>query len=396
MLQSFSSVLKFNKQPSVAIIGWRGMVGSVLLERMIKKNNFLHFYPSFFSTSKFNQNIESKFINKIKLYNSKIENAYDFSLLKKFPIILTTQGSSYTQKVYNILRNRHNWKGFWIDAASDLRMSNNSIIVLDPINKKEIIRAIKSQNIKNFIGGNCTVSCMLMGIGSLFKLNLVKWMHSVTYQAVSGGGANYINELLKQFKILGNIPETDLPILNVMNKILHKQKSNKFYDNKNFDAPIGGSLIPWIDSDMNNGISKEEWKGMSETNKILSKNLNFNTSNIQIENTCIRIGTIRTHAQSILIKLTKYIPLKEIEQIISDSNKWVKIIPNNKKDSVKYLNPIYVSNTLNIAVGRLRTMKMGKSYISLFTLGDQLLWGAAEPLRRTLMIIIDKIKKHFS
>ncbi|QFQ32608.1 aspartate-semialdehyde dehydrogenase [Buchnera aphidicola (Aphis fabae)] len=367
---------------SVGFIGWRGMVGSVLLNRMREENDFLKIIPHFFSTSQLGQ--DGPIINNKVFKNLK--DAYNLNLLEEMDIIITCQGGSYTDTVYSKLR-KNNWKGYWIDAASSLRMKNDSIIVLDPINLKSIKTAL-DDGIKTFVGSNCTVSLMLMALGGLFSNKLVEWISVSTYQAASGAGAQYVIELLKQMGALYNVVSKDLSsnvysILDIIKKVTKKIQDDKF-PLKYFSVPLAGSLIPWIDIDMGTGQSREEWKGQFETNKILgSKN------QVIIDGTCVRISSIRCHSQSILIKLNKNISLKNMEEIIVNHNKWVHFIPNNIEDTIFKLTPSAVTGTLKIPVGRLRKLSMGDKYFSAFTVGDQLLWGAAEPLRRMLSLLIN-------
>ncbi|WP_187312789.1 aspartate-semialdehyde dehydrogenase [Buchnera aphidicola] len=367
---------------SVGFIGWRGMVGSVLLNRMREENDFLKITPHFFSTSQSGQ--YGPTINNIVFKNLK--DAYNLNLLEEMDIIITCQGGSYTDTVYSKLR-KNNWQGYWIDAASTLRMKDDSIIVLDPVNLKVIKKALDN-GIKTFVGSNCTVSLMLMALGGLFSNNLIEWISVSTYQAASGAGAKYVIELLKQMGSLYNVVSQDLSnelssILDIEKKISQKMKDNDF-PLKYFSVPLAGSLIPWIDIDMGNGQSREEWKGQFETNKILGSK-----SKIIIDGTCVRISSIRCHSQSFLIKLNKNISLKNIEEIIVSHNKWVDFIPNNIQETICKLTPSAVTGTLKIPVGRVRKLSMGDKYFSAFTVGDQLLWGAAEPLRRMLNLLIN-------
>ncbi|CAL4325164.1 Aspartate-semialdehyde dehydrogenase [Buchnera aphidicola (Protaphis terricola)] len=367
---------------SVGFIGWRGMVGSVLLERMIQENDFIKIHPHFFSTSQPGQ--DGPIINNILFKNLK--DAYNINLLKEMDIILTCQGGFYTNAVYSKLR-KENWRGYWIDASSTLRMSDDSIIVLDPINLK-IIQEGLDNGIKTFVGSNCTVSLMLMALGGLFSKNLIEWISVSTYQAASGAGAKYIIELLKQMGALYNVVSKDLlnksySILDIEKKVTKEIENNQF-PLKYFPIPLAGNLIPWIDIDMNNGQSREEWKGQFETNKILGfKN------KVIIDGICVRISSIRCHSQSFTIKLNKNLSLKNIEEIIVSHNNWVSFVPNSIEETISKLTPSSVTGTLNIPIGRLRKMNIGEKYFSAFTVGDQLLWGAAEPLRRMLNLLIN-------
>jgi len=365
---------------SVGFIGWRGMVGSVLIQRMQEENDFLSINPEFFSTSQKGQNGPN--INGISC--KKLKNAYDINLLKKMDIIITCQGSIYTEYMYPKLR-INGWKGYWIDAASTLRMSKDSVIALDPVNYKLIKNAI-DKGIKTFVGGNCTVSLMLMSLGGLFVNQLVEWVAVSTYQAASGAGASHILELLKQMGVLFSEISEDLinnsSILNIEHKVTQKSRDFSF-PVENFSVPLAGSLIPWIDIKMTNGQTKEEWKGQAETNKILQLK-----KPISIDGTCVRISSLRCHSQSFVVKLKKDVPLQDIKDIISNHNEWVNIIPNDKKSTLNKLTPSAVTGTLNIPIGRLRKLNMGKKYLSAFTVGDQLLWGASEPLRRILNLLV--------
>ncbi|ALD15379.1 aspartate-semialdehyde dehydrogenase [Buchnera aphidicola (Aphis glycines)] len=365
---------------SVGFVGWRGMVGSVLLNRMIEENDFLKIIPHFFSTSQSGQ--DGPTINNITFKNLK--NAYNLNLLEEMDIIVTCQGGSYTDAVYYQLR-KNNWNGYWIDAASTLRMKDDSIIVLDPINLKSIKKAM-DRGIKTFVGSNCTVSLMLIALGGLFKEKLIEQIYVSTYQAASGAGAKHVIELLKQMGSLYNVVSKDLSndfcsILDITKKVTKIIQDNNF-PLKHFSVPLAGSLIPWIDSDMGTGQSREEWKGQCETNKILnSKNI------VKIDGICVRISSIRCHSQSILMKLSKNISLKNIEDIIVNHNTWVNLIPNNIQETISKLTPSFVTGTLNIPIGRLKKSSIGEKYFSAFTVGDQLLWGAAEPLRRMLNLL---------
>lgn len=367
---------------SVGFVGWRGMVGSVLLNRMQEENDFLKITPHFFSTSQSGK--DSPIVPNIAC--QKLKDAYNLNLLAEMDIIITCQGASYTNAIYSKLRKNH-WQGYWIDAASTLRVKNDAIIVLDPINLKVIETAL-DHGIKTFVGSNCTVSLMLMALGGLFANKLIEWIYVSTYQAASGAGAQNIVELLKQMGALYSVVSKDLlnntySILDIIKKVTKNMQSENF-PLKYFSAPLAGSLIPWIDVDMGTGQSREEWKGQFETNKILGS-----TSKVIIDGTCVRISAIRCHSQSILIKLNKNISLKNIEEMIVTHNKWVDFIPNNVEETTCKLTPSAVTGTLKIPVGRLRKLSMGDKYFSVFTVGDQLLWGAAEPLRRMLNLLIN-------
>ncbi|MEV4951631.1 MULTISPECIES: aspartate-semialdehyde dehydrogenase [Paenarthrobacter] len=374
--------------PSVGLVGWRGMVGSVLMQRMQEENDFANINPVFFSTSNAGGAAPS-----FAEGAGKLEDAFDIETLAKLPIIVTAQGGDYTKQVHGELRNR-GWDGLWIDAASTLRMNDDSIIVLDPINR-DVIDAGLSGGVKDFIGGNCTVSCMLMGLGGLFKNNLVEWGTSMTYQAASGGGARHMRELLNQFGTLNNEVSSELDdpasaILEIDHKVLAAQRTG--VDATQFGVPLAGSLIPWIDADLGNGQSKEEWKAGVETNKILGTgNGTAGKDHIAMDGLCVRIGAMRSHSQALTLKLREDLSVTEIENLLAKDNEWAKVVPNTKEASMADLTPVAASGTLDIPVGRIRKLEMGPEYISAFTVGDQLLWGAAEPLRRMLNIVTGKL-----
>lgn len=371
----------------VGLVGWRGMVGSVLMKRMQDEGDFEHIEPVFFTTSNPGGAAPAMAKNETKL-----KSATDIAELSKCEIIISCQGGDYTTEVFPQLR-AAGWNGYWIDAASTLRMNDDAVIVLDPVNLN-VIKDAMTRGVKNFIGGNCTVSCMLMGLGGLFKHDLVDWMTSMTYQAASGGGAQHMRELLTQFGTINAAvkPLLDDPasaILEIDRTVLATQHGMSAEETRQFGVPLGGNLIPWIDKDLGNGQSKEEWKGGAETNKILGRTAT--TGNvIPVDGLCVRIGAMRCHSQALTIKLKKDVPLDEINDIIANDNQWVKFVPNTREDSVRDLTPAAVTGSLTIPVGRVRKMSMGPEYISAFTVGDQLLWGAAEPLRRMLRIVLDK------
>jgi aspartate-semialdehyde dehydrogenase len=366
--------------PTVGFVGWRGMVGSVLMQRMQDEGDFGLINPVFFSTSNAGGAAPS-FAGGA----GELQNAYDVETLAKLPIIVTAQGGGYTSEVYPKLRDA-GWDGVWIDAASTLRMDSDSIIVLDPVNR-DVIDAGLARGVRNFVGGNCTVSCMLMGLGGLFRNGLVEWGTSMTYQAASGGGARHMRELLNQFgslnsAVAANLADPSSAILDIDRAVLAQQK-NPAMDSSQFGVPLAGSVIPWIDADLGNGQSKEEWKAGAETNKILGRETE---GRIPFDGLCVRIGAMRSHSQALTLKLTEDLPVAEIERIIAADNEWAKVVPNTKEASMAELTPVAVSGTLDIPVGRIRKLEMGPEYISAFTIGDQLLWGAAEPLRRMLKI----------
>ena len=372
----------------VGLVGWRGMVGSVLMQRMQDEGDFDHIEPVFFTTSN-----AGGAAPKMAKNETTLKSAHDVAELSKCEIIISCQGGDYTSDVFPKLR-ASGWNGYWIDAASTLRMNDDAVIVLDPVNK-DVIRNALSRGVKNYVGGNCTVSCMLMGLGGLFEQGLVEWMTSMTYQAASGGGAQHMRELLTQFGTINGAvkPLLDDPasaILEIDRTVLATQHGLSADETKQFGVPLAGNLIPWIDKDLGNGQSKEEWKAGAETNKILGRGEGFGTSAIPVDGLCVRIGAMRCHSQALTIKMTKDVPLDEINDIIASHNQWVKVVPNTREASMRDLSPAAVTGSLTIPVGRLRKMSMGPDYLSAFTVGDQLLWGAAEPLRRMLRIVLDK------
>ena len=380
-------IMNFNPGDSVGFVGWRGMVGSVLMKRMLEENDFNDISPVFFTTS--NVGGEAPTFDGT-LEPSTLKDAYDLNELRQHKIIVTAQGGDYTKEVHPKLR-ESGWKGLWIDAASALRMNDDAIIVLDPINRDVIDRGLES-GVKDFIGGNCTVSCLLMGLGGLFKQGLVEWTTSMTYQAASGGGARHMREVLGQFRDLGNEVSAELndpaaAILEIDRKVLAKQRSGEL-DTAQFGVPLSGSLIPWIDSDLGNGQSREEWKSDAETNKILGLE---GDDRVIMDGLCVRIAAMRSHSQALTMKLTEDLPVAEIERIIAEDNQWAQVVPNTKDATMEGLTPVAVSGSLNIPVGRIRKLAMGPQYISAFTVGDQLLWGAAEPVRRMLKIAVGKL-----
>ncbi|MGZ3184373.1 MAG: aspartate-semialdehyde dehydrogenase [Telluria sp.] len=372
----------------VGLVGWRGMVGSVLMQRMQDEGDFAHIEPVFFTTS--NPGGDAP---KMAKNETKLKSATDITELAKCEIIISCQGGDYTSDVFPKLR-AAGWNGYWIDAASTLRMSDDAVIILDPVNL-HVIKDALAKGVKNYIGGNCTVSCMLMGLGGLFQHNLVDWMTTMTYQAASGGGAQHMRELLTQFGTINAAvkPLLDNPasaILEIDRGVLATQHGLSADETKQFGVPLAGNLIPWIDKDLGNGQSREEWKAGAETNKILGRGEAFGTAATPVDGLCVRIGAMRCHSQALTIKLKKDVPLDEINDIIASHNEWVKVVPNSREASMHDLTPAAVTGSLTIPVGRLRKMSMGPEYLSAFTVGDQLLWGAAEPLRRMLRIVLDK------
>ena len=372
----------------VGLVGWRGMVGSVLMQRMQEEGDFAHIEPVFFTTSNTGGAAPSMAKNETVL-----KDANSVAELSKCDIIISCQGGDYTSAVFPKLR-AAGWNGYWIDAASTLRMEKDAIIVLDPVNLN-VIKDALGKGVKNFVGGNCTVSCMLMGLGGLFQHGLVDWMSSMTYQAASGGGAQHMRELLTQFGTINSSVKAllDNPaaaILEIDRTVLATQHGMSADETRQFGVPLAGNLIPWIDKDLGNGRSKEEWKAGAETNKILGLGPDFGGSReIPVDGLCVRVGAMRCHSQALTIKLTKDVPLDEINDIIASNNQWVKVVPNNREASMRDLSPAATTGSLTIPVGRLRKMSMGGDYLSAFTVGDQLLWGAAEPLRRMLRIVLD-------
>ena len=380
---------------TVGLVGWRGMVGSVLMDRMVAEKDFDLVEPVFFSTSNAGGQAPAQAKNETTL-----RDAFDIQSLKKCDIIITAQGGDYTSDVFPRLR-AAGWKGHWIDAASTLRMNSDAVIILDPVNLP-VIQAAMAQGGSNWIGGNCTVSCMLMGVGALYKAGLVEWMSTQTYQAASGGGAQHMRELLTQYGTLNAEVRTLLDdpksaILDIDRQIIARQRAMGASETANFGVPLAGSLIPWIDRDLGLGkqhgeagwgTSKEEWKGMVETNKILGQGDGFGTAAVPIDGFCVRVGAMRCHSQALLFKLKKNVPLADIDAMIAADNAWVKLVPNTREDTVRHLTPVAVTGTLDIPVGRVRKLAMGPEYLGAFTIGDQLLWGAAEPLRRMLRILL--------
>lgn len=368
---------------NVGFTGWRGMVGSVLMQRMVEECDFDHIRPVFFSTSQ--QGQAAPIFAGQASQQDTLQDAYDIDALSALDIIITCQGGDYTNEIYPKLR-EIGWQGYWIDAASSLRMQDDALIILDPVNQSLIQQGL-DKGIKTFVGGNCTVSLMLMSLGGLFANDLVEWASVATYQAASGGGARHMRELLTQMGMLHADVAKELQnpasaILDIERKVTAATRSGKL-PTDNFGVPLAGSLIPWIDKQLDNGQTREEWKGQAETNKIL------NTSSvIPVDGLCVRIGALRCHSQAFTLKLKKDVSLPEIEQILATHNDWVRVIPNDRELSMRELTPAAVTGTLNTPVGRLRKLNMGPKYLSAFTVGDQLLWGAAEPLRRMLRILL--------
>jgi aspartate-semialdehyde dehydrogenase len=364
----------------VGLIGWRGMVGSVLLQRMREENNFSGIEPIFYSTS----NVGGVAPKEV-CGGSVLKDAKDLHALGECDALISCQGGKFTLEIYGPLRET-GWKGYWIDAASTLRMNDDAAIILDPVNE-DVIRAGLVRGLRTFAGGNCTVSLMLMALSGLFKLGLVEWMTTMTYQAASGAGAAKMLELVKQMECLTDLTRVNPSenALEVDRMIIQGQRGSSLPIHE-IGAPLAGSLIPWVDREMPGGQTREEWKGMAETNKIMGLN-----PPVPVDGICVRIGTMRCHSQGLCIKLTKDIPLRDIEQILASGNPWVRIIPNDKESTVRCLTPAAVSGTLDVPIGRLHKLKLGPEFLGAFTVGDQLLWGAAEPLRRMLCILREQL-----
>jgi aspartate-semialdehyde dehydrogenase len=379
----------------VGLVGWRGMVGSVLMDRMLAEKDFDLIEPVFFSTSNAGGAAPSMAKNETHLLDG-----HDINALKACDIIITCQGGDYTTEVFPKLR-AAGWKGHWIDAASTLRMKDDAVIILDPVNLPVIQNALTHGG-NNWVGGNCTVSCMLMGVGALYKAGLVEWMSTQTYQAASGGGAAHMRELLTQYgtlnaEVKAMLDDPKSAILEIDRKVIAKQRALTQAETENFGAPLGGSLIPWIDKDLGLGkhqgddgwgTSREEWKGMAETNKILGQGAGFSAPAVPVDGFCVRIGAMRCHSQALTFKLKKNVPLADIEAMIAADNEWVQVVTNTREATLQHLTPVAVTGTMNIPVGRIRKMAFGPEYVGAFTIGDQLLWGAAEPLRRMLRILL--------
>ena len=379
----------------VGLVGWRGMVGSVLMDRMQAEGDFALIEPLFFSTSNAGGKAPAQAKNETTL-----QDAFDIAALKRCDIIISAQGGDYTSEIFPKLR-AAGWNGHWIDAASTLRMEKEAVIILDPVNLPVIQKALASGG-KNWVGGNCTVSCMLMGVGALYKAGLVEWMSTQTYQAASGGGAQHMRELLTQYgtlnaEVKAMLDDPKSAILEIDRKVIAKQRALTTSETANFGVPLGGSLIPWIDKDLGIGksrdepgwgMSKEEWKGMAETNKILGQGPDFGSVETPVDGFCVRVGAMRCHSQALTFKLRKDVPVADIEAMIAADNQWVKVVPNTREATIQDLTPVAVTGTMTIPVGRIRKMAMGPEYVGAFTIGDQLLWGAAEPLRRMLRILL--------
>jgi aspartate-semialdehyde dehydrogenase len=372
----------------VGIVGWRGMVGSVLMERMSAERDFELIDSVFFSTSN-----AGGAAPKVARAAPKLQDANDIAALKACDAILTCQGGDYTNDVYPKLR-AAGWTGYWIDASSALRMNDDAVIILDPVNLP-VIKSALAKGVKNYIGGNCTVSLMLLAIDGLLKADLVEWVTAMTYQAASGAGAQNMRELIAQMgyahaAVKDLLADPQSAILEIDRRVSEALRSDGL-PKENFGVPLAGSLIAWIDKDLGDGVSREEWKGGAEANRILGKPAMGEPGSLIVEGVCVRVGAMRCHSQALTIKLKRDLPLAEIEKLIAGANRWVKLVPNNREDSIRELSPAKVSGTIDISIGRLRKLAMGGQYLSAFTVGDQLLWGAAEPLRRMLRILLGKL-----
>ena len=372
----------------LGLVGWRGMVGSVLMQRMVEEGDFEHVEPLYFSTSAVG--------GKAPLLAGKeaapLQDAMSIEALSRMDIVITCQGGDYTKEVFPRLR-AAGWRGHWIDAASTLRMHDDAVIILDPVNL-EVIRDALARGGRNWIGGNCTVSLMLMGLGGLFRHDLVEWISAMTYQAASGAGAQNMRELLQQMGVLHDAVKAELAepasaILEIDRKVAESMRSAAFPTTNFRNTALAGSVIPWIDAEVEGGQSKEEWKGGAECNKILGLPAFRTPGSIPVDGLCVRVGAMRCHSQALTIKLRRDVPLPDLEDIIAQANPWVKVVPNRREASERELTPAAVTGTLSVPVGRLHKLAMGSEYLGAFTVGDQLLWGAAEPLRRMLRILID-------
>ncbi|HXF46562.1 MAG TPA: aspartate-semialdehyde dehydrogenase [Burkholderiaceae bacterium] len=372
----------------IGIVGWRGMVGSVLMERMAAERDFELFDSVFFSTSN-----AGGAAPQVPRAAPALRDAKDVDALAECDVIVTSQGGDYTNEVHPKLR-AAGWTGYWIDAASALRMKDDAVIILDPVNRPVIDKALAA-GIKDFIGGNCTVSLMLLAIDGLLKADLVEWVTAMTYQAASGAGAQNMRELVEQMgyahaAVKNLLADPNSAILEIDRQLTAALNSDAL-PKANFGVPLAGSLIPWIDKDLGNGVSREEWKGGAEANKILGRPEMGRPGSLVVEGICVRVGAMRCHSQALTIKLKRDLPLAEIERLIAQANRWVRLVPNNREASIRELSPVKVSGTMQIPIGRLRKLAMGGEYLAAFTLGDQLLWGAAEPLRRMVRILLGKL-----
>jgi aspartate-semialdehyde dehydrogenase len=367
----------------IGFVGWRGMVGSVLMARMMEEKDFVGFEPVFFSTS----DVGGKGPD-VGLEIPPLRDAFSPKRLADMDVVVTCQGGDYTKSVYPEIR-KHGWNGYWVDAASALRMKDDAIIVLDPVNRSVIDQALLS-GVKNYVGGNCTVSLMLMAISGLLASGHVEWISTMTYQSASGAGAKHMKELIAQMKEIGDAsrPLLDDPASTAieLDRAVTRRLKDPSFPTENFLAPLAASVIPWIDSLMESGQTREEWKGCVEANKIMG-----NRKPIPVDGICVRVGAMRCHSQGLTIKLTKDLPLDEVVGLIRESNDWVRVVPNDRESTLAQLTPAAVSGTLTVPIGRLRKMVLGPEYVAAFTVGDQLLWGAAEPIRRILRILIEHL-----
>ena len=371
----------------VGIIGWRGMVGSVLLDRMREEQDFEHITPTFFSTSQVG--VAAPDVGAAAAHGAKVQDANDIAALAKLPMLISAQGGDYTDDIHPRLR-AAGWQGYWVDAASSLRMRENAVIVLDPVNLP-VMQAARERGVKDFIGGNCTVSLMLMAVGGLLRAGAVDWITAMTYQSASGAGAKHMRELLEQ---MGALHRSVAPLLRDpasgildIDRAVSAELASPEFPRTQFGAPLAASLIPWIDKDLGNGQSREEWKAGAEANKILGTQAHP----VPMEGVCVRVSAMRCHSQALTIKLKRDLPLAEIERLIAGGNSWVRVVPNDRESSIRELSPAAVSGGLTIPIGRLRKLAMGGEYLSAFTVGDQLLWGAAEPLRRTMRFLLPHV-----
>ncbi len=365
----------------LAIVGWRGMVGNVLIQRMLEEKDYEHFEIDLFSTSQAGE-MSPEIFNR----TYKLKDAFDVNELAQADIILTCQGGDYSKQVYPQLR-KQKWDGYWVDASSALRMKPESTLILDPVNQS-VIEAALNDGKKDFIGANCTVSLLLMAIGGLLEKDLVEWVSTMTYQAISGAGAKQMRELIKQWEHLAKsshpeLLQNEVSILEIENKI-QQAYAHKEFPQQDIGAPLGGNLLPWIDSEVDNGQSREEWKAQVEANKILGRT---SENEVAIDGTCVRIGSLRCHSQGVTLKLKKDIPLNDIEHMVAEFSPWTEWVPNSKAETLAKLTPVYASGKLTIPVGRVRKMSLGGEFLNLYTVGDQLLWGAAEPLRRFIRML---------
>ncbi|HRE85848.1 MAG: aspartate-semialdehyde dehydrogenase [Candidatus Accumulibacter sp.] len=372
----------------VGLVGWRGMVGSVLMQRMVEEGDFEHIEPLYFSTSA----VGGKAPLLAGREAGSLHDAMSIDSLKQMDIVVTCQGGDYTKEVFPRLR-AAGWNGHWIDAASTLRMKDDAVIILDPVNR-EVIDAALANGGRNWIGGNCTVSLMLMGLGGLFRQDLVEWVSAMTYQAASGAGAQNMRELLLQMGVLHDAVKSELAdpasaILDIDRKVAETMRSADFPTSNFRHTALAGSVIPWIDASVEHGQSKEEWKGGAECNKILGRPPFRSPGSIPVDGLCVRVGAMRCHSQGLTIKLKRDVPLDEVNAIIAQGNEWVKVVANEREISERELTPAAVTGSLSVPVGRLHKLAMGGEYLGAFTVGDQLLWGAAEPLRRMLRVLID-------